>query len=68
MTQHLLDSLTDGLSKEEQQACESLTDKDLEAINLALAIRCGFKAQSLHLGLFLSDDTIDTLTAALISG
>lgn len=64
---HLLDELRDGLSEEEEQLAASVNGLDSEAIANALALRTAVKAQSLAKSLYLSDDSIDAITTALLN-
>lgn len=64
---HLLDELRDGLSEEEEHLAASVNGLDSEAIANALALRTAVKAQSLAKSLYLSDDSIDAITTALLN-
>jgi hypothetical protein len=66
MSKHLLDNLRDGLSDEEEAVLNQLTELDQRSIEQALALRTGVKAQSLLLGLYLTDSSIDAITTALL--
>lgn len=62
----LLDSIQNDLSEEEEQVAASVSAEHAEAIASALALRTAVKAQSLKKGLYLSETSIDSLTAALL--
>lgn len=64
---NLLDVVNDGLSEEEEELLEGLSVEDANAIHHALALRTAIKAQSINKGLYLSDSSIDALTAALLA-
>lgn len=64
---HLLDDLQDGLSAEEEELAASINELDAAAIANALALRTAVKAQSLAKSLYLSDDSIDAITTALLN-
>jgi GAF domain-containing protein len=66
MSKHLLDDLRDGLSDEEEAVLSQLNELDLSAIQQALALRTGVKAQSLSSGLYLTESSIDAITTALL--
>lgn len=63
----LLDSIQNDLSEEEEQVAASVSAEDQAAIATALALRTAVKSQSLHKGLYLSETSIDSLTAALLT-
>lgn len=63
---NILDALSDGLSENETRLSQMLRDGDSLNVTLALAYRCEIKRQSIENKLFLSDESVDALAAALI--
>jgi hypothetical protein len=63
---HLLDGLQDELTTEEQELASCVSEGTQELIATALELRTALKLQVLQKGLYLTDSSIDTLTAALL--
>lgn len=63
---HLLDGLQDELSAEEQELVSYVSAEHQADIAAALALRTAVKLQVLQKGLYLTDSSIDSLTAALL--
>lgn len=62
----LLDDIQDGLTDAEVALINSERTLNFEDIQKALAMRCAVKAEALNNGIYLSDHSIDALTAALL--